>query len=67
MITILCNGEPRRLEQPMSVEEFMLHLGLNPQTVVAELDGRILSRTEYAAAHLADGATLELIRFVGGG
>lgn len=67
MITILCNGESRQLDRPMRVEELMVSLGLNPETVVAELDGRILSRPEYAATILNDGATLELIRFVGGG
>ena len=67
MITILCNGEARRLDEEMSVEELMAALGLNPDTVVAELNGRILARPEYAVAKLTDGATLELIRFVGGG
>lgn len=67
MMTITCNGEPRKIEREMSVEELMRSLGLNPETVVAELDGRILSRPEYAETRLTDGATLELIRFVGGG
>lgn len=67
MITILCNGESRRLEREMSVEELLAFLGLNPETVVAELDGRILSRPDYAVTKLTEGATLELIRFVGGG
>ena len=67
MITIICNGEPRRLEGAMSVEQLVADLGLNPETVVAEVDGRILGREEYAATQLRDGASLELIRFVGGG
>ena len=67
MITILCNGEARQLEREMSVEALLALLGLNPETVVAELDGRILTRPEYAVTVLTDGATLELIRFVGGG
>jgi thiamine biosynthesis protein ThiS len=67
MITITCNGETRRLAGEMSVEELIRSLRLNPETVVAELDGRILGRPEYAATPLRDGATLELIRFVGGG
>ncbi len=67
MMTITCNGEPRKIEREMSVEELMRSLNLNPETVVAELDGRILSRPECAETRLADGATLELIRFVGGG
>lgn len=67
MMTITCNGESRTLEREMSVEELIRALGLNPETVVAELDGRILTRPECAVTKLADGATLELIRFVGGG
>lgn len=67
MITILCNGEERRLAQEMNVEELLALLGLNPETVVAEVNGRILTRLEYAVTMLTDGTTLELIRFVGGG
>jgi len=67
MITIICNGESRQLDQQVSVEQLMISLGLNPERVVAELNGRILNRSEYAVTMLANGAILELIRFVGGG
>jgi sulfur carrier protein len=40
---------------------------LNPDTVVAECDGRIINRDEYDSLVLQDGNVLELIRFVGGG
>ncbi len=44
-----------------------MSLGFDPETVVVELDGRILQRTDYAAHRLTDGCELELIRFIGGG
>lgn len=67
MAQITCNGELRQFEEGMSVERFIAALGLNPETVVVECDGRILRRAEYDAISLRDGMTLELIRFVGGG
>ena len=42
-------------------------LDLNPDTVVAECDGRIISRDDYESLLLQEGSVLELIRFVGGG
>ena len=50
-----------------SIEELILELELNPETVVVECNEKIILREEYAGHVLVEGDTLELIRFVGGG
>jgi thiamine biosynthesis protein ThiS len=64
---IVCNGTAREVSASATLLELIRELGLNPETVVAEVDGRIVPRPEYETCALADGHTIELIRFVGGG
>lgn len=64
---IVCNGEQREISQGLTVAECIRQTGLEPDSVVAECDGRILKREEYDTLVLTEGAVLELIRFVGGG
>ena len=64
---IICNGEPKEINQETSVEQLVESLGIDPDAVVAECDGLILKRQDYAQHILKEGSVLELIRFVGGG
>ena len=64
---ITCNGEIKELTQNTTLVSFIRDMDLNPDTVVAECDGKIIKRDEYDTLVLSDGNVLELIRFVGGG
>ena len=64
---ITCNGETREITPHTTLVSLLSEMDLNPDTVVAECDGRIIARDEYETLVLADGCILELIRFVGGG
>lgn len=64
---IICNGETKKVEDGTTLEGFIRSLELNPDTIVAECDGRIIHREEYESLVLPDSCRLELIRFVGGG
>lgn len=64
---ITCNGEIKKITPNTSLINFIRDLDLNPDTVVAECDGRIISRDDYESLILQEGSVLELIRFVGGG
>ena len=66
-MNITCNGETKKIVPNTTLESFIRDLDLNPDTVVAECDGRIIKRDEYATLVLREGNVLELIRFVGGG
>jgi thiamine biosynthesis protein ThiS len=64
---IICNGQERQVGTDISVTGFIREMGLDPETIVVEYNGKILTREEHDSRVLEEGATLELIRFVGGG
>lgn len=64
---ITCNGETKEISPDTTLVSFIRNMNLNPDTVVAECDGRIIKRDEYDTLVLSEGNVLELIRFVGGG
>ena len=66
-MNITCNGKPMAVADGTALEDLLRQLELNPETVVVECNGQIVLREEYAGSILAEGAVLELIRFVGGG
>jgi thiamine biosynthesis protein ThiS len=63
------NGQDRVFERglPDTLSALLADLKIDEATVVAEVDGRIIERRDFAATPLNDGAKIELIRFVGGG
>jgi thiamine biosynthesis protein ThiS len=64
---ITCNGEIQEISPNTTLVSFIKEMDLNPDTVVAECDGRIIKREEYDSLVFSEGNVLELIRFVGGG
>ncbi len=66
-LEIMVNGESRRVPGPASVADLLRHLGLDPRTVVVELNREIVRRPRLGQTALADGDTVELVHFVGGG
>lgn len=52
---------------PQTLTELLEQLGINQATVVAEIDGKIVERGNFAKTQLSNGQTVELVRFVGGG
>lgn len=62
------NGEERACpELPPSLLALVESLGVEPQTVVAEVNGEIVPRAAYAGTSLSEGDRIELVRFLGGG
>lgn len=66
-LEIIVNGEARSLPGPASVADLLRHLGLDPRTVVVELNREIVRRPRLDDTALADGDAVELVHFVGGG
>jgi thiamine biosynthesis protein ThiS len=66
-LEIIVNGEPRRVPAPATAADLLRQLGLDPRTVVVELNREIVRRPHLNEAVLADGDTVELVHFVGGG
>jgi thiamine biosynthesis protein ThiS len=66
-IEIVVNGETRFFEAPATAADLLRQLGLDPRTVVVELNRQIVRRPQLDNADLADGDSIELVHFVGGG
>lgn len=64
---IVVNGRPSQVADTTTLPELLETLGLRIGSVVVEHNGMALLRSELAAALLADGDRLELIRAVAGG
>jgi len=64
---IILNGESRRLAGAATLADLLGQLGLDSRAVVVELNRKIVRRPELAETALADGDTVELVHFVGGG
>jgi thiamine biosynthesis protein ThiS len=64
---VTVNGEPRHLLGPATLLDLLAQLGLDPRTVVVELNREIVRRPRLGETTLADGDTIELVHFVGGG
>jgi thiazole synthase len=64
--TITLNGESRRTLAD-TIAALVLELELTPEKVAVERNGEIVPRSTLQHAALADGDTLEIVHFVGGG
>ncbi|MFK3937693.1 sulfur carrier protein ThiS [Alkalihalobacillus sp. NPDC078783] len=65
-MTIVVNGQTISFKQ-QTLEELVNQYKLEPELVVTEVDGAIISREERAEKQLEDGMKIELVHFVGGG
>jgi thiamine biosynthesis protein ThiS len=66
-LTVVVNGEARRIPGPATVADLLARLGLDPRMVVVELNREIIRRPRVAEVTLKDGDAVELVHFVGGG
>jgi thiamine biosynthesis protein ThiS len=66
-IEIVVNGETRRIAGPATLLDLLGHLTLDPRTVVVELNREIVRRPRLGETLLANGDSVELVHFVGGG
>ncbi len=70
MSILKINGSERKFpagKMPLNLSSLLDHLNINHATVVAEIDGRVIKRNDFAETKLNPGQSIELVRFVGGG
>ena len=65
-MNITINGEATTIEA-LSVQDYLLQLGIDPRRVAVELNREILPKGAYPGTILKDGDSLEIVHFVGGG
>ena len=66
-VSIVLNGDPRRVATGTSVAGLLSELELEPGMVVVERNREILARDAIATTVVEDGDRIELVHFVGGG
>lgn len=69
-MNLLINGKEQsfsELSSGASLAALIDNLKLTGDRVAVELNGDIVTRSEWAAASLKDGDKLEIVHFVGGG
>jgi thiamine biosynthesis protein ThiS len=64
---LIINGEARSFEAPLTISGLLDQLGLKQDRVAVEYNRTLLPRTDWAATALAEGDSLEIVQFVGGG
>ncbi|MCD4830365.1 MAG: sulfur carrier protein ThiS [Anaerohalosphaeraceae bacterium] len=69
MAVLKINGQAMDFadDLPGNLAGLLEHLKVDEATVVAEIDGDIISRSDFVETVLADGQKIELIKLVGGG
>jgi thiamine biosynthesis protein ThiS len=70
MKTLKINGKEKQFSEdnfPKDLIELLDQMNINQATVVAEIDGAIIGRKNFAETEIAPDQSIELIRFVGGG
>jgi thiazole synthase len=66
-ITLTVNGESRVLPGDSTVSQLLSSLGLDPTRVAVERNLDIIPRRTYDSVQLAEGDSVEIVTFVGGG
>ena len=66
-VDVVVNGQRRELAGPLSLQDLLDELDLDPRAVVVELNREIVRRPALAATPVRDGDRIELVHFVGGG
>ena len=66
-IKILINGGERSVPADRNVVQLLEVLGLDPRTVVVELNRTIIRKQQLTETILKENDTVELVHFVGGG
>lgn len=67
MITISVNGEAKNCPAGLELRDVLIHLGYQPDVVVVELNGSILSRSQWPGKRVVESDAMEVVTIVGGG
>jgi thiamine biosynthesis protein ThiS len=67
LMKLKLNGEDKEISDGLSVAGLLEQLQIRPARVVVERNREIVPRDAYDAILLAEGDTLEIVHFVGGG
>lgn len=66
-LVITLNGEPYKVDEPLSVADLLLKLSIDARRVAVEYNYAILKRQLFADTIVHEGDRIEIVNFVGGG
>ncbi|MEO7143878.1 MAG: sulfur carrier protein ThiS [Bryobacteraceae bacterium] len=66
-INIVVNGESHVIPGGGRLPDLLLHLAVDPSRVAIELNRRIVRKPDWPDTAINEGATIEIVHFVGGG
>ena len=66
-LSILVNGEHRRVNGGLTIAAMLNELGLDPLRVAVERNLAVVPRAELGTVQVEDGDDYEIVHFVGGG
>ena len=61
------NGEPRDIEEGLSLSQFVATLSLKPDQIAVELNHTVVRRAAWEETLLKADDKVEIVHFVGGG
>ena len=67
MINLTVNGKPRETGGPVSIESYLVEIGMTQSHIAVAHNGVVVRRAELGGITLQDGDQIEIVRAVGGG
>ena len=64
---ISLNGEPHELAGPLTLNDLLAQLNIDPRRVAVEHNLTVVKRANYDSTQIQDGDQIEIVNFVGGG
>lgn len=64
---VVLNSKEEIVKAELSLLDFLLAKGLNPDTIIVEYNGEIVKKDTWSSVLLQDKDRLEVLKFVGGG
>lgn len=66
-MNIIMNGQTQNVSGKTSLRDLIAQFTKKPELVIAEVNGAIIPKAEWAATELQPNDQIELVSFVGGG
>jgi sulfur carrier protein len=67
MIEVTINGEAQTIEVGLTVASLLARFNIVEKMVVVDLNGEIVTRSQFAETPVAAGDTLEIVQMMAGG
>jgi sulfur carrier protein len=66
-MTVFVNGVAHGIDQPLTVHDLLMELGLESRRLAVEINGEIVFRDRRDSTLLSEGDRVEIVHAIGGG